>query len=133
MENENRTHEAEERQHTCRRAGYDVDVVKEPSHYRHGTFEVIDEMLLAFGPQRTYDFCILNAWKYRSRAPYKGKTEQDMAKADRYMDMAGQILKKNGHNFCMGVPQLIKTDLYEESNGAPICSTNREKRDEFGK
>lgn len=71
------------------------DVVREPQHYRHGTFEVIDEMLLVFGPQKTYDFCILNAWKYRSRAPYKGNTEQDMEKADRYMQMAKQIMDNN--------------------------------------
>lgn len=68
------------------------DVVNQPEHYRHGTFEVIDEMLLAFGAQRTYDFCIMNAWKYRSRAPYKGAMEQDMEKADRYMQMAKQIM-----------------------------------------
>lgn len=71
------------------------DVVNEPEHYRHGTFEVIDEMLLVFGPQKTYDFCILNAWKYRSRAPYKGNIEQDMEKADRYMQMAKQIMDNN--------------------------------------
>lgn len=71
------------------------DVVREPQHYQHGTFEVIDEMLLVFGPQKTYDFCILNAWKYRSRAPYKGNTEQDMEKADRYMQMAKQIMDNN--------------------------------------
>lgn len=69
--------------------------VDEPAHYQHGTFEVIDEMLLVFGPQKTYDFCILNAWKYRNRAPYKGNTEQDMEKADRYMQMAKQIMDNN--------------------------------------
>lgn len=63
-----------------------------PSHYRQGTFEVIDEMLMVFGPQKTYDFCILNAWKYRSRAPYKNNMEQDMQKANRYMQMAAEIM-----------------------------------------
>lgn len=71
------------------------DPVKQPSHYKHGKYEVIDEMLLAFGPQRTYDFCIMNAWKYRSRAPYKGNCEQDMAKADQYMSMAKEIADSN--------------------------------------
>lgn len=71
------------------------DVVDEPEHYKHGTFEVIDEMLMAFGPQKTYDFCILNAWKYRSRAPYKGKLEENMQKANRYMEMAKQIMDNN--------------------------------------
>lgn len=67
------------------------DSVKEPEHYQHGMFEVIDEMIIAFGHQRTIDFCIMNAWKYRSRAPYKGKFEEDMAKADRYMEYAYRI------------------------------------------
>lgn len=69
--------------------------VNEPQHYKQGTFEVIDEMLLAFGPQRTYDFCILNAWKYRCRAPYKGSAKEDLQKADRYMQMAFAIAEQN--------------------------------------
>lgn len=69
--------------------------VNTPEHYRHGTFEVIDEMLMVFGPQKTYDFCILNAWKYRSRAPYKNHMEQDMQKADRYLQMASEIMQSN--------------------------------------
>lgn len=75
------------------------DVVNNPQHYQHGTFEVIDEMLIAFGPEKTFTFCILNAWKYRSRAPYKGKPEEDMDKADRYMQMARSIAAKNPDAF----------------------------------
>lgn len=71
------------------------DVVREPSHYKHGTFETIDEMLLVFGPQKTYDYCIVTAWKYRSRAPFKGKPEQDMEKANRYLEMAKEIAEAN--------------------------------------
>lgn len=73
----------------------EMNVVEQPSHYQQGIFEVIDEMLLAFGPQRTYDFCIMNAWKYRSRAAYKGNFEQDMAKANRYLEMAAEIAERN--------------------------------------
>ncbi len=72
-------------------ANANVDVVKDPPHYQHGMFEVIDEMVIAFGYQKTIDFCILNAWKYRSRAPYKGKFEEDMDKANRYMEYAYQL------------------------------------------
>lgn len=71
------------------------DVVKQPSHYKHGAFETIDEMILAFGPQKTYDYCIMNAWKYRSRAPYKENQEQDMKKADEYLCLAKQIAEVN--------------------------------------
>lgn len=103
------------------------DVVNEPEHYKHGTFEVIDEMLLVFGPQKTYDFCILNAWKYRSRAPYKGKTEEDMQKASRYMEMAYRIAKAND----IDVPEFIR-----EYEGYPSkrrrLSRERLKESEYG-
>lgn len=69
------------------------DSVKEPEHYKHGLFEVIDEMLIMFGPAKTITFCQLNAWKYRARAPYKGKFEEDMEKADEYLKMAYEIQK----------------------------------------
>ena len=36
-------------------------------------------------------FCRMNAWKYRARAPYKGKMEQDMDKANRYLEMAYEM------------------------------------------
>lgn len=75
--------------------GVDMSTVNGPSHYKNGTFEAIDEMLLVFGAQKTYDFCILNAWKYRSRALYKGNTEQDMKKADQYIQMAQEIAEAN--------------------------------------
>lgn len=68
-----------------------VDVVRQPEHYRHGVYEVIDEMLIVFGPEKTFDFCILNAWKYRARAPFKGKMEEDMDKSSHYLEMAKQI------------------------------------------
>lgn len=37
----------------------------------------------------------MNAWKYRARAPYKGKFEEDMAKANTYLEMAKDIGNKN--------------------------------------
>ena len=53
-------------------------------------------MILVFGPQIAFDFCIMNAWKYRARAQYKGKLEEDMAKADTYLVMAKNIADANG-------------------------------------
>ena len=67
------------------------DVVREPQHYKHGTFEVIDEMIIVFGVEATIQFCRMNAWKYRARAPFKGKMEQDMDKANRYLEMAYEM------------------------------------------
>lgn len=67
------------------------DVVNEPSHYKHGSFEVIDEMVIVFGIENTIQFCRMNAWKYRARAPFKGNMEQDMAKANCYLEMAAGL------------------------------------------
>ena len=89
----------------------EVDVVREPQHYKQGSFEVIDEMLIVFGPRKTFDFCIMNAWKYRARAPFKEKMEQDMDKANRYLEMAKQIAdayKDKGYDFPMPQIHLIK-------------------------
>lgn len=87
------------------------EVVDDPSHYKAGTFEVIDEMILVFGLEATINFCVLNAWKYRARAPYKGKTEQDMEKADRYMQYAHDLmLKQKGRDRVAGKLPLLKAD-----------------------
>lgn len=67
------------------------DVVNEPGHYKHGSFEVIDEMVIVFGIDATIQFCRMNAWKYRARAPFKGNMEQDMAKANCYLEMAAGL------------------------------------------
>ncbi len=73
------------------------NMVKEPSHYQQGSFETIDEMIIVFGIDDTIKFCKMNAWKYRSRALFKGNTEQDMAKANRYLEMAANLEAiKNG-------------------------------------
>lgn len=75
------------------------DVVNEPSHYKHGSFEVIDEMVIVFGIERTIDFCRMNAWKYRARAPFKGNAEQDLAKANCYLEMAAGLEAIRDKNF----------------------------------
>lgn len=75
------------------------DVVNEPDHYKHGTYQTIDEMVIVFGIDATIQFCRMNAWKYRARAPFKGNTEQDMAKANCYLEMAAQLQKIKDENF----------------------------------
>lgn len=60
--------------------------VNHPSHYNQGNREVIDEMRLLFGDDAVVWFCKLNAYKYIRRADYKGKKEEDMQKAEWYMD-----------------------------------------------
>ena len=78
------------------------DVVNEPKHYKQGSFEVIDEMILVFGFEDTIKFCRMNAWKYRARAPYKGNTDQDLAKVNCYLEMAADLEAiRNGGSFTL--------------------------------
>lgn len=92
------------------------DVVNDPSHYQHGVFEVIDEMVIIFGMEKTIVFCQLNAWKYRARAPYKNKFEEDMAKANRYLEMAYEL-------------QQIRQE-YPEADGYEVCALLKGRKKE---
>ena len=66
-------------------------VVNNPSHYTKGAMECIDEMIMVFGSMAVYNFCVCNAWKYRARAQYKGKPEEDLAKANWYLNKAMEV------------------------------------------
>lgn len=90
-------------------SGGHESIVDDPNHYRAGTFEVIDEMVLAFGIDATINFCVLNAWKYRARAPYKGKMAQDLEKADRYMQYAHDLMLKKAKQGGMPALPLLKS------------------------
>lgn len=72
-----------------------VDPVNEPQHYKQHKFENIEEMEICFGTQAVIHFCICNAWKYRGRAPYKGKFEEDNAKADWYLAKAKELSERS--------------------------------------
>lgn len=68
-----------------------MDNIDHPKHYVGRKHECIDEMETIFGLRDTIAFCKLNAWKYRYRAGYKGNYEEDMAKADWYIDKAIEL------------------------------------------
>lgn len=85
------------------------DVVNEPNHYKHGSFEVIDEMVIVFGIEDTIKFCRMNAWKYRARAPFKGNMEQDMAKANCYLEMAADLEAIRNRSFELLKAGKVKT------------------------
>ena len=67
------------------------DVVNNPDNYKQHKFECIDEMIIVFGPEAVYNFCICNAWKYRNRSPYKSKFDEDNEKADWYLEKAKEL------------------------------------------
>ena len=62
--------------------------VNHPAHYNDYPVEVIDMMIKIFGIQATYNFCLLNAFKYRMRAGHKDNIEQDLAKEQWYLNKA---------------------------------------------
>nr|DAR55666.1 MAG TPA: nucelotide kinase [Caudoviricetes sp.] len=80
----------------------DKDMVNHPSHYeqkQNGGMECIDEMILVFGKEAAMNFCLLNCWKYRYRAPYKNNAEQDMQKSrwylNKYKELKGSTTVSN--------------------------------------
>lgn len=62
-----------------------TNAVDHPDHYKHGSFETIEEMLLLFSKEEVIAFCKINAYKYKARAPFKGKMDEDLKKADWYL------------------------------------------------
>lgn len=62
------------------------EMVDHPKHYNTGKREVIEEMRILFGDEAVMNFCKLNAYKYIRRADHKGKKEEDLKKAEWYMD-----------------------------------------------
>ena len=67
------------------------DVVNEPPHYKQHAMECFDEMVQVFGVEAAKSYCKCAAWKYRYRAPYKGKFEEDNAKADWYLKKLAEL------------------------------------------
>ena len=65
--------------------------VDHPDHYKSGNIECIDAMLDVYGISATYDFCLLNAFKYIWRAQQKGKEKEDIQKAVWYLNKALEI------------------------------------------
>ena len=62
------------------------NMVDHPSHYNQFKREVIEEMRLLFGDEAVKSFCKLNAYKYIRRADFKGQKEEDLKKAEWYID-----------------------------------------------
>lgn len=69
------------------------DNVNHPSHYNQYPIEIIDMMIVLFGTEATFYFCLLNAFKYRMRAGNKQNLEEDLAKETWYLDKAKEIDK----------------------------------------
>ena len=61
------------------------DNINHPAHYCQGGIECIDVIRAALGDDGCKAFCLGNALKYLYRARYKGRQEEDIAKANWYL------------------------------------------------
>lgn len=67
--------------------------VNHPAHYNQYPIEIIDMMIIMFGKEATFHFCLLNAFKYRMRAGNKLNLEEDLAKEQWYLEKAKELDK----------------------------------------
>lgn len=75
------------------------DPVNHPSHYTFGNIEVIDYMKDKLSSDEFYGFCIGNCIKYISRAKHKGKTLEDLKKAEWYLHkIIGELENESGQS-----------------------------------
>lgn len=80
------------------------EYVNHPSHYNRYSVEVIEMMIRIYGPQKTFDFCEMNAFKYRMRMGTKPGSDikQDLEKENWYIKKAKEIKELyhiDDHNF----------------------------------
>ena len=74
-----------------------ADPVNSPRHYKTGGIECIDAMIQVFGIDAVRTYARINAFKYQWRHRYKGKPEEDLAKAAWYTRFAeGDDPRKGG-------------------------------------
>ena len=64
------------------------DNVHKPQHYQQGHVEVIYAIEQTLGPEGFKAYCMGNWIKYKSRAAFKGNTEEDLKKAEVYLSWA---------------------------------------------
>ena len=67
------------------------EMVNHPSHYNQYPIEGIDMLIGIFGLEKTIDFCIMTAMKYRLRIGLKDDINQDLAKEKWYLDKAKEL------------------------------------------
>ena len=74
------------------------DMVYSPSHYAHGHYETIQEMLIIFGMDTVAKHCICTAYKYKARSGHKWNELEDLQKADWYLRVGNFLQEYVGNN-----------------------------------
>jgi hypothetical protein len=69
------------------------DPVEKPAHYNQGGIECIDYIRQVLGEGGFKAYCLGNCIKYLHRHDYKGKPEEDLRKAQYYLNAALSTLK----------------------------------------
>lgn len=74
------------------------EMVHHPKHYERndGSMETIQYMETIFGTRALITYCIINSFKYRDRAPFKGKPVEDNEKCGWYLKKAEELASKLG-------------------------------------
>jgi hypothetical protein len=73
----------------------DIAKVSKQAHYNQYPIETIDMMVAVFGKEKTADFCLINAFKYRMRMGRKDDVAQDLAKEQWYLNKYKQLISNN--------------------------------------
>ena len=61
-----------------------------PDHYQECSIECLDIMKIAFGSEKVFWFCVINAYKYLHRHLHKNGLE-DLKKTRQYISFAKEI------------------------------------------
>jgi hypothetical protein len=63
-----------------------------PSHYKQYPIETIDMMIAIWGEEKTADYCLMTAFKYRMRLGHKDDITQELNKEKWYLDKAKELM-----------------------------------------
>ena len=80
------------------------DVVNHPKHYNNGKVECIEAIEAMLTPEEYLGYLRGNGFKYRWRCRYKGKTIEDLDKAEWYYNKAKQFILTNPSLAIMETP-----------------------------
>ena len=69
---------------TCNKWEPIPDPINSPPHYQHGGIETIDIIRMALTEEQFIGYLKGNILKYRERAQFKGKADEDYKKAEWY-------------------------------------------------
>ena len=75
--------------------GDDSDPVNKPGHYRTGSIECIEYIRDMMSPEAYQGYLLGNITKYLHRYRYKGKPQEDLNKAQWYLNQLQQEVSSN--------------------------------------